>query len=60
MADIVDELTPGDKDEIIRLAIRVCKWVGWLSGAEPRGGDAIKDLKDVIESRSGMEIEEYT
>ncbi len=58
MSDLIERLTPEQKDEVLRLAVKVCKWAGWLS--VQRGGGSVLELKAYLEKASGMEMEEFT
>lgn len=44
--------------QLEKLAIRLCRWRGWLSTYDVRVIKSLDDLKEFIESRCG-EIEEY-
>ncbi len=52
-------LTDQDKDAIIRQAIQVCRWVGWMRAGVVPGLLQFEKLKAEIEERLGLEIEEY-
>jgi hypothetical protein len=60
--DMYARLTEEDRRAIIYAAIRACRWIGWMGSRcdDIRPIEAVRELKEEIERRTGLEIEEYT
>lgn len=57
----ISKLSEESKREIIRGAIRLCKWIGHFRPGTGRFAEhTVQELKDLIERHTGKEIEEYT